>query len=402
MATQGLDYKKLYAKNLPPPAATYEGIYEHHFITGHSDPDLIPVDDFVESAERVLRKHGKKLAVYYSDGNGPLGNLAMREYLSKKLKKYRGINASPDEILITSGSTQCILLINDTLIDQGDTVLVEEFTYSGTMRNAIRAGAKVIGVPMDDEGMKIDALEKILADLKKKGVTPKYLYTIPSCQNPTGTNMPMERRKKMLEVAGKYGVPIFEDECYSDLVYEGEWENSIKSLDKSNQVLHIGSLSKSLAPGMRLGYLVAPKDIMSQLVASKVDVGTNMITPWIVADYLEGHYEEHIEEVRDMLQRKRDVLVAALKEHFGPNVQFYTPRGGMVLWIKFPENVDTTKPLEAAKKLGVIYNPGKDWAVDPAKGKNYIRLCFGMPSDDSIRRGIEKLAKAFHDTVGVP
>ena len=402
MATKGLDYSELYAKDLPPAAGPWEGLYPYNFVTGHGSPELIPVEGFIESITKALKKEGPNLAVYYSDG-GPLGNMALRKFLVKKLKKYRGIDVTVDEVMICSGSTQCILLINETLLEPGDTVITEMFTYSGALNNAKRAGANVVGIPMDDDGMRVDLLESTLADLREKGVRPKYIYTIPTCQNPTATNMPMDRRQEMLRVSQEYGVPIFEDECYSDLIFDGEWEHAIRSLDDTNHVLHIGSFSKSLAPGVRLGYIVAPQDVVNQMVASKVDVGTNMITPMMVAGFLEDNYEEHIEGVRDMLHRKRDVLIASFREHFGPTVEFYEPRGGMLMWFKFPEGVDTRKPLEAAKKQGLIYNPGADWSADPDNhGSNYIRICYGLPTEKEIRDGIELLAKVFHQELGIP
>ena len=402
MATKGLDYSELYAKDLPPAAGPWEGLYPYNFVTGHGSPELIPVDGFIESVTKALKKEGPNLAVYYSDG-GPMGNMALREFLVKKLKKYRGIDVTVDEVMICSGSTQCILLINETLLEPGDTVITEMFTYSGAINNAKRAGANVVGIPMDDDGMRVDLLESKLAELKEQGIRPKYIYTIPTCQNPTATNMPMDRRREMLRISQEYGVPIFEDECYGDLIFDGEWEHAIRSLDDSNHVLHIGSFSKSLAPGVRLGYIVAPKDVANQMVSSKVDVGTNMITPMMVAGYLEENYEEHIEGVRDMLHRKRDVLIASFREHFGPTVEFYEPRGGMLMWFKFPEGVDTKKPLEAAKKQGLIYNPGADWSADPDNhGSNYIRICYGLPTEKEIRDGIELLAKVFHEELGIP
>lgn len=402
MATKGLDYSELYAKDLPPAAGPWEGVYPYNFTTGHGSPDLIPIDGFIESVTRALKREGRNLAVYYSNG-GPMGNLALREFLVKKLRKYRGINVTVDEVMICSGSTQCILLINETLLEPGDTVITEMFTYAGALRNAQRRKANTIGIPLDDDGMRVDILESTLADLRSKGIRPKYIYTIPTCQNPTGTNLPMDRRREMLRISQEYGVPILEDECYADLIFDGEWEHAIRSLDDTNHVLHIGSFSKSLAPGVRLGYIVAPQDVMNQMLASKIDVGTNMVTPLMVADFLENNYEEHIETVRDMLHRKRDVLIASVREHFGPTIEFYEPRGGMLMWFKFPEGVDTSKPLQAAKKEGVIYNPGADWSADPKNhGSNYIRICYGLPSEDQIRGGIERLARVFHQEVGIP
>lgn len=400
MATKALDYSKIYAKGLPPAAGPWEGLYKYNFVTGHGDPDLIPVEGFINSITKALEKEGPNLAVYYSDG-GPLGNLALREYLVKKLKKHRGIDVTVDEVMICSGSTQCILLINDTLLEEGDVILTELFTYSGALNNAKKSGARIVGVPMDDDGMKTDELERILTELREEGTKPKYIYTIPTCQNPTGTNLPMERRREMLRISQEFGVPIFEDECYADLIFEGEWEDAIRSLDDTNHVLHIGSFSKSLAPGVRLGYIVAPQDVINQIVVSKIDVGTNMVTPMMIAGFLEDNYEEHIETVRDMLHRKKDVLVASMREHFGPTVEFYEPRGGMVMWFKFPEGVDTMKPLEAAKERGLIYNPGAEWTADPENfGSNFIRICYGLPTEQELREGVAVLAEVFQEELG--
>lgn len=402
MAPESLDYTKLYAKDLPPAAGPWEGIYPYNFTTGHGDPDLIPVEAFIDSATRILRERGRDLAVYYSDG-GPKGNLALRQYLVKKLKKHRGMDVSVEQIMICSGSTQSILLINEILLNPGDTVITEMFTYAGAIRNARKSGANTVGIPLDDNGMRTDLLEETLEDLKSKGIRPKYIYTIPTCQNPTGTNLPMDRRADMLRIAKKYGVPIFEDECYADLIFEGEWEYPIRSLDDSNHVLHIGSFSKSLAPGVRLGYMVLPENVMDMMIPHKIDVGTNMITPMIVADFLESNYEEHIETVRSMLHRKKDVLVASIREHFGPTVEMLEPRGGMTMWLKFPQGVDTSVPLDAAKKEGVVYNPGSEWSADPANyGSNFLRVCYGLPTEDQIRGGIERLAKVFHQESGTP
>ena len=162
----------------------------------------------------------------------------------------------------------------------------------------------------------------------------------------------------MLRLSRQYQVPIFEDECYADLVFEKEYEHAIRSLDDSNFVLHVGSFSKSLAPGVRLGYVVAPWEVMSHVLPFKMDIGTSTMGQMIVADFFQNNFDAHMEHLRTGLQRKRDTLIAALKEHFGPTVQPNEPRGGMFLWVRFPDGVDTRKALEAAREEGVAYNPG--------------------------------------------
>ena len=405
MSNSGLDYSELFAKDLPGPSSPSEPDPPYNFTYGHGSPDLLPIEGFVDAAADVFRKDGRSLAVYHANG-GSLGYLPLREFLVEKLEKHRGIRVTADEILITSGSQQGIIAVLDAFLEPGDTVITEMFSYAGTLGNLRRHGAEVVGVPLDDEGMRTDLLEETLSDLQSRGIKPKFIYTIPTLHNPTGRVMGMERRREMLEISRRFGVPIFEDECYADLVFEKEYEHAIRSLDDSNYVLHVGSFSKSLAPGVRLGYVVAPWEVMSQILPFKMDIGTSTMGQMIVAEFLEKNFDSHMEHLRSGLERKRDTLIAALKEHFGPEVQPSEPRGGMFVWVKFPEGLDTRKALEAAKVEGVAYNPGPDWAVyaddDERNGKNYVRLCYALMTEAETWEGVERLARAFKTGVGFP
>lgn len=405
MTTNALNYSSLFAKDIPPPSTPSEEAPIYNFTYGHGSPDLLPIEGFVESASRVFKNDGRSLAVYSANG-GSLGYLPLREFLVEKLAKHRGINVTPDEVLITSGSQQGIVMIMDAFLEPGDTVITELFSYAGTLGNLRRHGAEIVGIPLDEDGMRTDVLETTLSDLQKKGVKPKFIYTIPTLHNPTGTVMSMKRRHEILRISRKYHVPIFEDECYGDLVFEREYEHAIRSLDDSNYVLHVGSFSKSLAPGVRLGYVVAPWEVMSQLLPFKLDIGTSTMGQMIVADFFQNNFDSHMDHLKSGLRRKRDTLIAALGEHFGPSVEPNEPRGGMFLWVKFPEGVDTRKALEAAKQESVAYNPGSDWAVyateDDKNGNNYMRLCYALPTEDEIWQGVERLARAFQKSVGFP
>ena len=248
----------------------------------------------------------------------------------------------------------------------------------------------------------MDALAAALASLHQRGITPKYIYTIPTLQNPTGTIMPLARRLELLRLSQEYGVPIFEDECYADLVWEGEWPQAIRALDTSNHVLHIGSFSKSLSPSMRLGYVLAPWEVLSRMLACKTDSGTGALGQLIVADFFQNHYEEHMEHLRASLRSKLEAMTAALTLHFGSVVEFQAPRGGMFLWVKFPAGVDTMKLVAPALKEGIAFNPGPEWATDPDPARNYLRLCYALPSEQQIAEGVAKLAQVFHREVGVP
>jgi 2-aminoadipate transaminase len=401
MATPSLDYATLFAKGLPASAQPWDGFAPYNFIGGHNNPDEIPIEDLVTSAARALRQEGRSLATYNMN-SGPLGYTELREFLVEKMAHYRGIQAPAEEVLITSGSNHGIDLINEVLVAPGDTVIMERFTYQGSVNRLRRRQANIVGIPLDAGGMRMDALASTLADLRQRGVTPKYIYTIPTLQNPTGTIMDMARRREMLRLSQEYGVPIFEDECYADLIWEGEWPPAIRSLDASNHVLHIGSFSKSLSPSIRLGYVLAPWQVLSQLLACKTDSGTGALGQLIVADYFQNHYEEHMDRLRASLHRKLDALIAALRTHFGSVVEFQAPRGGMFLWVKFPEGVDTLKLAAPALKEGVAFNPGPEWTTDPDMARNYLRLCYALPSEQQITEGIAKLAQVFHREVGLP
>ncbi len=402
MSGKGLDYSTLFNRDLPPPpSAPWEGHPKYNFIGGHSDPDLVPTEAFIESAANVFRGDPRNISMYNFDG-GPQGIVPLRRFLVDKLAAHRGINTTIDEVLITSGSGLAIELINEILLEEGDTVIVEAFSFSGALGNLRRRKVKMIGVEVDHDGMRMDQLARVLEDLRARGVRPKYIYTIPTLQNPTGAVMTMERRWRMLELSEEYGVPIFEDECYADLIFEGEYENAIRSLDDTNRVLHIGSFSKTLGPGTRLGYVVAPWEVMSRLLSRKNDAGTGVMDQMIVGDYFTNHYEEHIQEVRSALRRKCEVLGSALRESFGPNIDFEMPRGGMYLWVKLPSGVDSRKLAMPALREGVAFNPGPDWSADPEEAANYIRLCFALPSENEIWEGIEKLADVFRREGALP
>ena len=401
MPGQDLDYSALFNRELPPPTPRWGGHPRYNFIGGHSDPDMVPTEGFIESAERVFRGDPRNISMYNFSG-GPQGILPLREFLVEKLGQHRGINTTIDDVLITSGSGQGIELINEILLEEGDTAIVEAFSFSGALGNLRRRKVNIVGIEVDRDGMRMDHLAQALEDLRGRGVRPKYIYTIPTLQNPTGTVLSMERRFRMLELSEEYGVPIFEDECYADLIFEGEYENAIRSLDDSNRVLHIGSFSKTLGPGTRLGYVVATWDVMSRLLSRKNDAGTGVMDQMIVGDYFTHHYEDHILEMRSALQRKCDVLSGALRESFGPSVEFEVPRGGMYLWVKLPDGVDSRDLEGPALREGIAFNPGPDWSADPDAAAGYIRLCFALPSEEEIREGVDKLADVFRREGALP
>lgn len=401
MTAAPFDFSPLLPAGLPAAAARWTGLAKYSFVGGNNDPEQLPLDGLIEAVNAVLKREGQTLATYGLQ-SGPQGYLALRQFLSAKLRRDGGISCTADDILIVSGSLQALDLVNATLLARGDTVIVERDTYQGTLNRLTRLGVTTIGIPLDGDGMRMDVLSDTLADLKRRGITPKFIYTIPTVQNPTGTIMPETRRLELLKLAEQYGVPIFEDDCYADLIWDGKRPPAIHALSKSANVIHIGSFSKSIAPALRVGFIVAPWAAMSRMLALKTDAGSGALEQMVLAEYCTPHFATHVPALRLGLRAKLDTLMEALNEHFGTTAEFEVPKGGIFLWVKLPDHVDTLKLYQAALAAGVSINPGPEWSTDKAYAGSRLRLCFASPSHQQIREGIATLAEVCREEFGVP
>ena len=401
MASSAFDFTPLLPTNLPPPAARWMGRVKFDFTGGNNDPDGLPLEGLIAAINTVMRREGRTLATYGLN-SGPQGYRALREFLVGKLKSTAGIVCTADDILITSGSLQGLDLVNGTLLSRGDTVIIEEDCYQGSINRLIRLGVTPVGIPLDRDGMRIDALSSALDRLKRQGVRPKYIYTIPTVQNPTATILPLERRREMLRLSAEYGVPIFEDECYSDLVWSGERPPAIYAMSEHGGVIHIGSFSKSIAPALRVGYVVAPWEVMSRMLALKTDAGSGALEQMVLAEYCSAHFVSHVPVLRRGLRSKVETLMEALKQHFGSAVEFDDPKGGIFLWVKFPDAVDAMKLYGPALAAGVAINPGPEWSVNREHSRSRMRLCFASASHEEIHQGIASLADVCRREFGVP
>src|SRR4030081_1592190 len=248
MTSAQFDFAPLLPAGLPAPAAKWAGLAKYNFIGGNKEPEQGPVDGVIEDGNAVLKREGKTLATY-GLASGPQGYRRLREFLTTKLKRDAGINCVAGDILIVSGSLQALDLVNATLLARGDTVVIEQDTYQGALNRLTRLGVNLVGIPLDGDGMRMDALAAALEDLKRKNIRPKYIYTIPTVQNPTGTIMPEARRLELLKLSQQYGVPIFEDDCYADLIWDGERPPALYAMSTNGGVIHIGSLSSYMPPG---------------------------------------------------------------------------------------------------------------------------------------------------------
>jgi 2-aminoadipate transaminase len=401
MTSTEFDFPPLLPAGLPAPAVKWTGPAKYSFVGGNIDPDQVPVDGLVEAVNAVLRREGKMLATY-GVASGPQGYLPLREFLTGKLKRDAGIQCSTDNILLVSGSLQALDLVNQMLLAPGDTVIVEQDSYQGALNRLMRLDVGAVGVPLDQEGMRMDALAATLADLKRRGITPKYIYTIPTVQNPTGTILPQERRIELLKLAGQYGVPVFEDDCYADLIWDGKRPPALYAMSENGGVIHIGSFSKSIAPALRVGFIVAPWAALSRMLALKTDAGSGALEQMVLAEYCAPYFTEHVPKLTSALRAKLDTMVEALNEQFGTSAEFEKPTGGIFMWIKLPDQVGTLKLYKSALAAGVAINPGPEWSTDKGHSGSRMRLCFARPSHREIREGVAVLAEVCRREFGVP
>jgi 2-aminoadipate transaminase len=395
------DFGPLLAPDLPPAAIKWTGWPKYNFVGGHNDADQVPVADLIAAASSVLAREGATLSKYGLE-SGPQGYRPLREFLVEKLMRDAGISCSAEEILLVSGSLQALDLVNGVFLSRGDTVVVERDNYQGTLTRFMRLGVDAVGIPMDRDGMRMDALTETLDALQRRGVKPKFIYTIATVNNPTGAILSEERRATLLTIASERGIPIFEDDCYADLIWDGRRPPALYAMSKQANVINIGSFSKTIAPGLRVGYIVAPWNILSRMLPLKTDAGSGALEQMVLAEYCSPHFAGHVAELKPVLRKKLDTMMDALNEHFGTAAEFDEPRGGIFLWVKLPDQVDTLTLRDAAIASGIAINPGPEWSTDAAHSRSRMRLCFASPSHGEIRDGIAALAEVCRKNFGVP
>ncbi|MCH2517371.1 MAG: PLP-dependent aminotransferase family protein [Dehalococcoidia bacterium] len=388
--SQPFDYESLFAENVPVTARAANRRAKYDFAVAFPAPETLPLDELVDSLRDALAREGDELAYYPH----PAGMPALREFVADKLARDRDIHVTSDDIVLTSGSGEAIGMLIQAMTNQGDVLLTEEFVYLGTLRQMRRYGADVVGIKCDDQGMIPGELDTTINRLQDEGKTIKFLYTIPAFQNPLGFTMPLERRQQILDVTQKYTLPIFEDDCYVDLRFEGEDVTSIHALAGGDGVLYTGSFSKIIAPGMRMGYLVAPEQVMQRAMSFKSPSGVNQFAALAIEEFLKRDMYSHIGDQNETLRIKRDAMLAALGENFGDSAKWSVPEGGLYIWLEMPEGVDLAAIQEQAFNEGVGYYNGTQFSPE-GRGANQARLCFGHPTPEIISEGIAELARIF-------
>ncbi len=396
------DIAQHFRQDLPAPAAArFGGFPRYNFVGGHNDASGVPVDAFVEAASKALTREGRTLATYGME-SGPQGYRPLRTFVADMLGRRAGMSATADDVLVVSGSLQALDLVNAVLVGPGDTVVIEEATYGGAMTRLSRIGADWVGVPVDKDGMRTDALAETLDRLKSEGKRVKYIYTIPTIQNPTGTVMSLDRRKALLEVAETFDLPVFEDDCYADLTWADSRPPAIHALAEPGRVIYCGSFSKSIAPALRVGFIVADWPTLSQMMPLKTDGGTGALEQMVLAEFCSSKFDDHVVSMRSILKAKHDAIVEAVSQEFGTTAEIAPSEGGIFIWVTLPEEVDTSRLAAVAGAEGVAINPGAEWSADAASGRRRMRLCFANPSVEDLREGVAKLAEICHREFGVP
>ncbi len=365
------------------------------FAGGLPAPDVFPVARFRDACQRVLDQTGSQ-ALQYSTTEG---YTPLREMIALNLNRY-GILATPDNVMLTNGSQQALDLIAKLLINRGDRVLTEAPTYLGALQAFNVFGAEYVSVPTDDDGLRTDQLEEAL----RSG--PKFMYVLPNFQNPSGVTLSLQRREELVYLSDKYGIPIVEDDPYGQLRYEGQHLPPLVVLDRENlrrddgyslgNVIYLSTFSKTLAPGLRLGWIVAPCEVISKLVQLKqgADLHTSTFVQMVAYEVArDGFLDEHVKLIRTVYGERRDIMLRALEEQFPDGVTWTHPHGGLFLWITMPEGTDCNELLQEAIRQDVAFVPGDCFYPDD-EGRRNMRLNFSNATPDQIREGIRRLSVA--------
>lgn len=363
---------------------------------GLPDPSTFPVAELTEAVEVVLRQEADGALQY----GGPQGFVGLREVLARRIGEHEGIELGPGNFMLTNGISQSLANACFTFLDPGDVALVENPTFSGSIRTIRSHEAQVIAIPVDEDGLRIDVMAERLEEVVASGRRPKIIYTTPNFHNPTGAVMSLERRRTLVELAARYGVIIIEDDAYGELRYEGERVPSLHTLADGEGVIRMGTFSKIIGPGLRLGWSLASVDMINLLVRMRMDMGTSPFTSRVITTYAHaGRLDRHVAEVIPLYRRKRDAMLEALERYCGRWATCRQPAGGFFLWVEFDPAVDTALIAQAAQGEGISVVSGASFYCD-SPAANYLRLAFSYISPDEIDEAMRRLARACQRVLG--
>ena len=358
------------------------------FAGGLPAPELFPVKEMKAAVDKVFEEHGQEAMQY----GAAKGVTALRKVIQQHVKKKENVDSELDNVLVTTGSEQALDLVGKAFVDPGDTVLVEQPTYLCALDVFRSYGANFASVEMDEDGMKMDALEEAL----KANPNTKLIYTVPNFQNPTGRTMTEERRKQLAELAEKYDVYVLEDNPYGEIRFAGQHVPAVKSFDKSGHVLYMSTFSKTLAPGFRLGWLVADEDVVNKLTVLKqsADLHTDNLAQFAVAQFFaDNDVDAHVKEISALYGKRKNLMLEGIKKYFPEGVKYTNPEGGMFLWVEVPGVDDTVELFKECLEHDVAFVPGDPFFAGEAQ-PGAFRLNYSNMKEDQIEVGLKRLGAA--------
>ncbi|WP_105957108.1 aminotransferase-like domain-containing protein [Apilactobacillus quenuiae] len=361
------------------------------FAGGLPAPELFPVKQMQKAANEVFEHDGQDALQYTAS----IGNPKLRSLVKNRMQTHKHISCDVNNVCITTGSEQSIDLIAKMMVNPGDVVLVEKPTYLCALDVFRSYGAKIIGVDMDDDGMKVDTL----ADTLEKYPEAKLIYTIPNFQNPTGRTMPANRREKVANLASQYDVIVMEDDPYGEIRYSGKAINPIKHFDPDGHVIYMSTFSKILAPGMRLGWIVADKKFVDMFVVMKqsADLHSDNLSQYIIARFMEENdLDAHIQKIRDVYYSRASMMIKEIDEQFPKGVKHSNPEGGMFIWVEVPGNINTMDLFNTCVEHNVAFVPGEPFYPDDVIPGTF-RVNFSNMNDNQIHEGIRRMAVAIDE-----
>ena len=361
------------------------------FAVGQTNPETFPIEKVQQAAVAAIAADYAQLTSY----PGKLGHVGLRTVMAQRETDREGVEVNADEITLLNGSMQAVTLTAEAFTKPGDTVICEEVTYSGTIGAYRSLGIDMVGMPVDEDGMRVDLLEAKLDELGEAR-KPKFIYALTTYQNPTGTNLSLERRHQLIEIAEARSIPIVEDNCYGDVHYDGPKPPSLYALTDYENIIYMCSLSKILAPGMRLGYIYAKPKLLETILARRHDGGGNYLAAGVVAELYRNGLWSLTEELNESLKVKKNLVVDGIREAADGVCVSSNPSGGLFVWVRFPDDVDQAKLLQLTSERGFYYASGANFHIH-AKQIPYLRLAFGHVPDDDIRDGIPVLIQCLRE-----
>jgi 2-aminoadipate transaminase len=365
---------------------------------GLPDTSTFPAESFAAQMTRIAHESSAEALQY-----GPTEGFEETKRCIVEVMEAEGMSPDPDDLIVTTGGQQAIDLIAKTLVDPGDPVICEAPTYPGAVPTFCSYEADVIQVTTDDDGMRIDELEAVLSDLGRQGRRPKFIYSVPSFQNPAGVTLSAERRQRLVELAREHEVLVCEDNPYGLLRYDGEPQAPLYQLDGGDYVLYIGTFSKILSPGIRIGWVAAPPPVLEKIGLGKqaADLCTSTLTQYFVREYFaEGRWREYIDSLIEIYRLRRDAMLEALERYFPDQAEWTHPHGGLFVWATLPEFIDTTDLLAKALGENVAFVPGRAAYVD-GRGARAMRLNFSSTSEDELREGVRRIGRVVSEQVAL-